>query len=124
MPRAVIQALYDGQFVPVVTELILTEYADVLQRPVFASKYGVDPVEVAGFLEFLREYAVMLADVAASAIAVRDDLDQKFLDAALAADAGYLVSGDNDLLVHADDPRLGTLRIVTARAFLEAIRQE
>jgi len=34
---------------------------------------------------------------------------------------GYLVSGDADLLTLADDPRLGALRIVTARAFLDML---
>jgi predicted nucleic acid-binding protein len=76
---------------------------------------------VAGFLDFVRDGALILAEGNASPILVRDHLDQKFLDAALTGRADFLVTGDNDLLVHAGDPRLGALRIVAARAFLEAI---
>lgn len=122
-PRSVIQAMFDGQFVVVVTNSILNEYGDVLNRPVFATKYGVRPFEVAGFLEFVRDHAVMLSEVTSSPIVLRDDLDQKFLDAAHTARAEFLISGDNDLLVHAGDPRLGQLQIVKPRQFLGIIEQ-
>lgn len=113
--------MHDGQFVLVVTTSILSEYGDVLNRPVFATKYGVRPFEVAGFLEFVRDNAVVIGDVESSPIVVRDDLDQKFLDAAHTARAGFLVSGDNDLLALADDSRIGALQIVTPRQFLDII---
>jgi predicted nucleic acid-binding protein len=54
-------------------------------------------------------------------IDVRDEKDERVLEAALGGRADYLVTGDNDLLVLAGDPRLGALRIVTARAFLELL---
>ena len=120
-PRGVIQALYDGIAIAVVTDLILQEYADVLARPVFSSKYGLDPTEIAGFLQFVRDRGMKLVEVATSPIIVRDDLDQKFMDVAFASQAAFLVSGDNDLLAHAGDPRLGRLQIVNPRQFLNII---
>lgn len=49
----------------------------------------------------------------------RDPNDDPLLSAALNGRADYLVSGDLDLLELASDPRLGGLRILTPRAFLE-----
>ncbi|HEX5501645.1 MAG TPA: hypothetical protein VFW96_03425 [Thermomicrobiales bacterium] len=43
------------------------------------------------------------------------------LAAALGGSADYRVTGDDDLLALAGDPRLGALRIVTVRAFLDLL---
>jgi predicted nucleic acid-binding protein len=53
---------------------------------------------------------------------VRDPNDEKVLAAALGNRAGYLVTGDEDLLALRDDPRIKGLRIVTAREFLETLQ--
>jgi putative PIN family toxin of toxin-antitoxin system len=123
-PRAVIQAMRDRRFVPIATEVIHKEYADVLDRPIFASKYGVDVAEVAGLLQLVRDLGIILPEVRESPLRVRDDLDQKFLDAAQTADADFLVTGDSDLLDLAGDPRLGRLQIVRPREFLYTIELE
>jgi putative PIN family toxin of toxin-antitoxin system len=122
-PRAVIQAMRDRRFVPIATEVILKEYAEVLGRPIFASKYDVDVAEVAGLLQLVRDLGIILPEVSESPLRVRDDLDQKFLDAAQTTDADFLVTGDSDLLDLADDPLLGRLRIVRPREFLNIIEQ-
>lgn len=49
---------------------------------------------------------------------LRDPKDVHILAAALNGGADYLVTGDDDLLEHQNDPRLGTLRIVTVARFL------
>jgi predicted nucleic acid-binding protein len=43
--------------------------------------------------------------------------------AAALGNADYLVTGDDDLLVLADDPRLGQLRILTVTAFLNILKE-
>lgn len=96
----------------------------MLDRPIFASKYGVDVAEVAGLLQLVRDLGIILPEVRESPLRVRDDLDQKFLDAAQTADADFLVTGDSDLLDLAYDPRLGRLRFVRARVFLDIIELE
>jgi predicted nucleic acid-binding protein len=45
------------------------------------------------------------------------------LAAAIGGKAGYIVTNDNDLLDLASDPRLGELRIVTVRAFLDVLAE-
>lgn len=53
---------------------------------------------------------------------MRDARDNHILAAALGGGAGYLVTGDNNLLTLADDPRLGSLQIITARGFVVALQ--
>lgn len=60
-------------------------------------------------------------------VSVRDPKDEHILAAALGGEADYLVTGDQDLLVLAGDPRLGSLQIVTVAAFmdiLDAVKHE
>ena len=54
-------------------------------------------------------------------VSVRDPNDEHILAAAIGSNADYLVTGDKDLLTLADDPRLGSLKIVTAAQFLDAL---
>jgi predicted nucleic acid-binding protein len=54
---------------------------------------------------------------------VRDPKDERVLGTALAVNADYLETGDDDLLVLAGDPRLGDLTIVTVVAFLAILRE-
>jgi hypothetical protein len=54
-------------------------------------------------------------------VAVRDPEDVHLLAAALGGNAAYLVTGDADLPILNGDPALGPLRIVAARAFLDAL---
>jgi putative PIN family toxin of toxin-antitoxin system len=91
-----------------------------LSRPKFAS-YGVSPVQVRSLLSRMLNQAVDVSPVEQLPVAVRDVKDRPILAAALGGGADYLVTGDDDLLVLAGDPRLGSLRIVTARAFLEIL---
>lgn len=80
----------------VFSEATLGELADVLARPKF------DPyVSVADRKEFLRlvmRTAELVAHVPTLAVC-RDPRDDKFLALALAAEAGAIITGDEDLLV-------------------------
>lgn len=58
------------------------------------------------------------------ALRIRDEQDTHVLAAAISGSADYLVSGDQDLLSVAGDPRLGALKIVPPRAFLNVIYEE
>ncbi|MGH2615596.1 MAG: PIN domain-containing protein [Thermomicrobiales bacterium] len=56
-------------------------------------------------------------------VPLRDPNDEQILAAALGGDADYLVTGDNDLLDRQGDPRLSTLKIVTAAQFLAVLNE-
>jgi uncharacterized protein len=119
-PRTLLNALHDGAFRPILSLSLQQEYADVLARPRFA----LDPEEVAAFFRFLARRAQVVNPVPPTPVAVRDPNDEHVPATALAGGADYLVTGDDDLVSLAGDPRLGTLRIVTARAFLDFLAGE
>lgn len=106
-----------GNYLLVVSPLVLSEVREVLQRPDLTRKYralgGRDVNMVMGFLA--RAESV---DVFAVPAVSRDPKDDKFLATAKAAGAAYLVTEDDDLLVLGEYE--GT-RIVTAAAFLAVL---
>lgn len=86
----------DSGRVEVVTcEAQLRELADVLNRPRIR-KY-ISEVQAETFLDLLCEIALMVEPVQGPTIC-RDPKDDYLLYMAIAAQADYLVSGDNDLL--------------------------
>lgn len=86
----------DSGRVEVVTcEAQLRELADVLNRPRIR-KY-ISEVQAETFLDLLCEIALMVEPVQGPTIC-RDPKDDYLLYTAIATQADYLVSGDNDLL--------------------------
>ena len=84
-----------GQVEVVTCEARLRELADVLNRPRIR-KY-ISEVQAETFLDLLCEIALMVEPVQGPTIC-RDPKDDYLLYTAIAAQADYLVSGDNDLL--------------------------
>ncbi len=121
VPCALYTAWRDGAFALHLGDPQRAELVAVLARPHFRERFGVSDDETRELLYLLetRAHRAPLRDP--SPIRVRDPKDEHILAAALGAGVGYLVSGDADLLTLADDPFLGALRIVTARAFLDML---
>jgi putative PIN family toxin of toxin-antitoxin system len=117
------QSWYERAFVIVITPQLRTEYEEVLARPRLIQKHGLSQQEIGGFFEALAIDGEVVEPLSSLPIEVRDANDERVLAAALDGRADYLVTGDNDLLVLAGDPRLGELQIVTARAFLDRLSQ-
>jgi putative PIN family toxin of toxin-antitoxin system len=124
-PYQLIHSLYDGKFRLVITDAIRDEYVDVLSRPFLTNFGDIAANDIAAFLRFIDRHAVSVVplDVQQLPLLVRDSKDDDLLAAALGGQADHLVSGDNDLLDLADDPRLGRLQIVNPRQFLGIIEQ-
>jgi putative PIN family toxin of toxin-antitoxin system len=120
-PYALMQRWYDRDFVIVITAQLRAEYEEVLARPRLIQKHGLSQEEIDGFFEALSIDGDAVEALSPLPIEVRDAKDERVLAAALDNRADYLVTGDNDLLTLAGDPRLGTLQIVTARAFLDLL---
>ena len=123
-PRALIRAFLAQTFTLITSTQARAEYRQVLARPKFTVKYGLAPSEAAAFLKQVDESAPPVTPLAHLPLSVRDPKDDPILAAALGGDADYLVTGDQDLLVLAGDPRLGALRIVTAAEFLAVLADE
>jgi putative PIN family toxin of toxin-antitoxin system len=83
------------RFILVVSPAIIEEVADVLSRPELLSVKGIGKLDADRLVGLLREAPVVFPT---KTVAVcRDPDDDKFLEAAVAAKAEYLVTGDKDL---------------------------
>ena len=122
VPHDLIAAWERNEFTLLISDDQRTEVGNTLVRPKFA-RYGVSSTQVRSLLNRIAKQAVLALPIAESPLPVRDLKDEPILASALGGDADYLVTGDDDLLVLDGDPRLGKLRIVTARAFLDLLRE-
>ncbi len=93
----VLRFLRDGRFRIIYTTDILVEFVDVMGRPPFRLKYHIEPEDITALLNLVRLRGELVVP-ARHVTACRDSKDDKFLDAALASEADYIVSGDADLL--------------------------
>lgn len=107
-----------GAYAWIVTDEIVAEYLDVFRRPRLAERFRT----VAG-----RDVAAVLRLIATATVVqptdipsvCRDPADDKFLAAALAGSAKFIVSEDKDLL---DLGSYAGCHIVTAEAFLRRLK--
>ena len=97
-----------------VGEVVLDEFVPVLRKKL---KLPVATIDEIG--SFLRQYEVIPKPAAPSDIPVRDPDDRWVLSSAIAGHAEVLVTGDQDLLVVAND---APLLIVSPRAFWTLMR--
>jgi putative PIN family toxin of toxin-antitoxin system len=96
---------------------IISEYLRVLQRPVITRKYGIPGPEVMhSVLDLVQSSIIVYPPPMPSAC--RDPNDDKFLAAAKAGDAAYVVSEDLDLL---DLGHHEGIPILTAKAYLQVL---
>lgn len=93
----VLQRPREGHFTILYTENLLTELADVLNRPRIRNKYYLsrEDIEIVLALILLRGEPVIPAR---RIDACRDPKDNMILEAAISARANAVVSGDEDLL--------------------------
>lgn len=94
----VLLALRDGRFTAIYSTDILVEIIDVLGHPDFRQKYHIEPDDISALINLLRLRGELVTPTH-KVTACRDPKDDKFLEAALAAKADCIVSGDADLLV-------------------------
>lgn len=110
LEELVVERALAGRFQLVASPVVWAEYEEVLRRPKFA-KLG-PRVEL--LLTRLRPAVTLFATTIPVKLATDPD-DNCILEAALAADADYVVTGN---LRHFP-PQMGKARIVNARLFLD-----
>ena len=120
-PSQLVEALRQGCFLLVLSDVLLEEYRRVLARQHFAQRYGLTPQEVRDFFTLLAT-AQRATPTRRLPVQVRDVKDTPVLATALGGQAAYLVTGDEDLLTLDGHPKLPNLRILTVRAFLDVLK--
>ena len=122
-PRQVLRAWHEGRFKLILSDRQHAELITVFGRQRIIRQFRITLIELT---ELIARIAGIIPVVPSSSIPVslRDPKDEHILAAALVGKADYLVTGDDDLLVHQGDPRLGALQIVTASQFLAMLEEQ
>ena len=102
----------------ITSRAIADEFLGAVARPGLTSLLTATPRQLDHVCDLVNDAVIDLALPPALTVRVRDPRDQMVLDTAVAGRADLLVTGDLDLLVLADDPRIAPLRIVTVAAAL------
>jgi putative PIN family toxin of toxin-antitoxin system len=119
VPHDVVVAGYEGEFRLIVSEATVTEFRETLQK--YPDRFGLTDEEIRTEVETLQYFAEFV-DTDEEVNAVEDDPDDdKFLEAAVAGNAQYLVSGDQHLLT-LDSFR--DIDIITPRTFYERLESK
>ncbi|HOG47858.1 MAG TPA: putative toxin-antitoxin system toxin component, PIN family [Anaerolineae bacterium] len=116
---AVIAALRSHSFELVVSWPLLEELMATVARPRIQGKYGLTDQDISDFVTFLILRS-RLVEPARAISACRDSKDNMVLEAAVAGQAQFIVTGDEDLLVQ--HPFEG-ISIVPAGSFLARLSQ-
>ncbi len=95
-PAAIVRAWRNDVFQLVTSPPLLQELANVLFRPRLLRRLAGTPEDVATFIADLAQAAIVVSP-ASSVSVISDPPDNRVLEAAIAARADYVVSGDSDL---------------------------
>ena len=116
VPHEIVVKGFSSEYQIVVSVATLTEFRDTLLK--YPEKFHMDEGDVQQEVETIRYFAEFV-DPDEEITAVEDDPDDdKFLEAAVAGNVDYIVSGDRHLL---DLDSFQGIEIVEPRAFYERL---
>ncbi|RAW46451.1 putative toxin-antitoxin system toxin component, PIN family [Halorubrum sp. 48-1-W] len=115
-PHDVVVAGYTGTYQIVVSVPTLVELRETLHK--YPERFGLTDDEIQTEVETLRYFAEFVAPDEEIDAVKPDPDDDKFLEAAVAGNVDYLVSGDRHLL---DLDSFRGIEIVTPREFFELL---
>jgi putative PIN family toxin of toxin-antitoxin system len=112
--ETIIVAWTAGKFTLIVSNQVVSEYLEVLSRPRFKIAHD----ELNDFAALILSKAEFVLPEESIHVVEADPSDNKFIEAAVAGQADYIVSGDKHLL---DLKEFQGVAIITPRAFLEQL---
>ena len=113
-PRRIMERIIDGKDTLFTCTEILQETASVMARP----KFKTGNEYVVHFIRSIEEVANPISITGVIQNVCRDSDDDKILECALLANADYIITGDDDLLVLS---AFRGIKIVTAKEYLVSI---
>jgi putative toxin-antitoxin system toxin component, PIN family len=116
-PHEVVVAGYSGEYQILVSVATLMEFRETLHK--YPDRFGLSEAEIQTEVETLRYFAEFVEPDVEFDIVDADPDDNKFLEAAVAGNAEYVVSGDQHLL---DIEGFRGIEIVTPRTFYETVQ--
>jgi putative PIN family toxin of toxin-antitoxin system len=102
IPGRLLQAVWDGSLELVLSEPLLAELREVLDYPKIRKRLVANGTDTEQFLELLPFFTIQVDPSGIEVPVPRDAADEMELATFVAAEAEWLVSGDQDLLVLAD----------------------
>lgn len=117
----IVDAALDNWLCLITSPFLLTEYADVIQRPHIARKYSKIAQRMDDLLAYLENHAVVVDGIPQERFVPADPDDDAIIATALEGRAAYIVSGDQHLLELKD---IRGVRIVTPRDFMTRVLKE
>ncbi|QLH83941.1 putative toxin-antitoxin system toxin component, PIN family [Halosimplex pelagicum] len=116
VPHDVLVAGFDGTYDLVASAETLAEFRETLRK--YPDRFGMSDSEIRREVETVRYFAEFVDPDPDIAAVPADPDDDKFVEAAVAGDVAYLVSGDRHLL---DLDEFRGVDIVTPRTFYERL---
>ncbi|TAK56131.1 MAG: putative toxin-antitoxin system toxin component, PIN family [Dehalococcoidia bacterium] len=119
-PDAIVNAWRKGSFQLITSAPLLAEIADVLARPQIRKRSGFSAAEEATYVAALSETAILVEPSERLSV-IEDPDDNLLIEAAVAARADFIVTGDKQVL------ELGAFRdtqIITPARFMAVLAAE
>ena len=114
-PAKLLQLWRGRAFLVVISEQMIEELERVLRYPRVRTKYNLKDEDIGLAVGAIKKFAIVLPDLIKLNVIKEDPDDNKVLACALAAQADYIVSGDNHLL---DLGVFENIPIVTVKGFI------
>jgi putative PIN family toxin of toxin-antitoxin system len=112
-PRLVVERVLNELDELFVSDDVLDEIEDVLNRP----KFKGNKSDIEKFMDSLKEVSILMNPSERIDLS-RDKKDNKYIECAVAADADFIVSGDVHLLELKEH---GKIKILKAKEYLDAV---
>jgi uncharacterized protein len=120
LPHRLIKLLEEELFILIISEDLREELEEVLNREKFSA--FLSESKLSKFFRMIDVISTFVLPLTDTPVEIRDPKDQKVLNAALAGNADYLVTGDEDLLALRDEKELEDLKIISLKEFLKLFR--
>jgi len=102
VPGRLLQAVWDGTLDLVLSEPLLTKLREVPDYPTIRKRLVASAIDTEPFLELLPFFTIQVDLTGVQVSRPRNAADEKVLATFVAGEVEWLVSGDEDLLVLAD----------------------